>query len=245
METTLLLAGLRIRFITRTDCLRRRGAAYLAPADSIPDLTLSVTEQEIEAGRIAPDGMRLPVAEGESFALYRKLAEVLPRFDAFVFHAAAVDADGTGYAFSGRSGAGKSTHSRLWQTCFSASYINGDKPVFRLLDGRFYVCGTPWAGKEPGQNVPVVRPLGGLCFLRHGSEDVIRPLPPEAAAPHLLGQTVLPPDEETAARQMELLDRLSRSVPLFTMACTISPHAAALSYAAMTGRTPRHFPMPQ
>ena len=238
METTLLLAGLRVCFVTRTDCLNRRGRAYLAAAGGAPDLTLSVTEPEIEAARTAPDGARLPFSEGESFALYRKLAEVLPRFDAFVFHAAAVETEGVGYAFAGRSGVGKSTHSRLWQTCFSASFINGDKPVFRLTDGRFYVCGTPWAGKEPGQNAPVMRPLGGLCFLRQGKEDVIHPLPPEKAALLLLEQTILPPDEKDAARQMELLDRLARSVPLYEMACTVSKKAAVLSYTAMTGHAP-------
>lgn len=239
METILSLADLQVCFVTRTDCLVRRKSGYLAPPGTAPDLTVSVTPNEAEAARIAPDGTRLSYAEGESFALYRKLAELLPQFDAFVFHAAAVETDGVGYAFSGRSGVGKSTHSRLWQTCFSASFINGDKPIFRLLGGRFYVCGTPWAGKEPGQNAPVMRPLGGLCFLRRGNENVISPLPPEKAALLLLGQTILPPDEKNAARQMELLDLLARSVPLYDMACAISEEAAVLSYTAMTGHAPR------
>ena len=51
METTLLLAGLRVCFVTRTDCLKKRGRAYLAPTGGTPDLTLSVTEREIEAAR--------------------------------------------------------------------------------------------------------------------------------------------------------------------------------------------------
>ena len=83
-----------------------------------------------------------------------------------------------------------------------------------------------------------MRPLGGLCFLRQGKEDVIHPLPPEKAALLLLGQTILPPDEKDAARQMELLDRLARSVPLYEMACTVSKKAAVLSYTAMTGHAP-------
>lgn len=239
MQTTLQLAGLRVQFCHRAADLARFGAAYLAKTTAPPDLTLSVTDEEIERARTAPEGARLSVAGGESLALYRKLAEAMPRFDGFFFHAAVVQTGGLAYAFAGKSGVGKSTHSRLWQTFFGATYVNGDKPILRLTDGRFYACGTPWAGKEPGQHAPVNIPLAGICFLSQGKENEISPLPPSAAAGLLLRQTLLAPTEEVAARQMDLLSDLTRLVPLWRMTCNISHEAAALSYTTMTGGAER------
>jgi hypothetical protein len=65
-------------------------------------------------------------------------------------HASAVELEGRVYLFSGDSGVGKSTHTRLWQQVFgeSARIINDDKPALRYLDGVWYAYGTPWCGKE-------------------------------------------------------------------------------------------------
>lgn len=52
--------------------------------------------------------------------------------------------------FLGRSGTGKSTHSRLWLNHIEdTSLLNDDNPVIRYVDGQAYVYGTPWSGKTP------------------------------------------------------------------------------------------------
>jgi len=56
-----------------------------------------------------------------------------------------------GVAFLGKSGTGKSTHSRLWlQHIPDTELLNDDNPVVRLEeDGRAIIYGTPWSGKTP------------------------------------------------------------------------------------------------
>ncbi|MCC2600017.1 hypothetical protein [Sphingobacterium sp. FBM7-1] len=56
-----------------------------------------------------------------------------------------------GVAFLGKSGTGKSTHSRLWlQHVPETELLNDDNPAIRIEDnGRVFIYGTPWSGKTP------------------------------------------------------------------------------------------------
>jgi hypothetical protein len=51
----------------------------------------------------------------ESICLYRFICLNLPQNDSFVMHAAVIEADNKAYAFTARSGTGKSTHISLWK----------------------------------------------------------------------------------------------------------------------------------
>jgi hypothetical protein len=64
-------------------------------------------------------------------------------------HSSVVIKDGIGYAFLGKSGTGKSTHSRLWlQNIEGTELLNDDNPAVRIHDdGEIYIYGTPWSGK--------------------------------------------------------------------------------------------------
>ena len=69
----------------------------------------------------------------------------------FLLHASVVMKDEKGYAFLGKSGTGKSTHSRLWLSTFKdAELLNDDNPAVRITDeGQVSIYGTPWSGKTP------------------------------------------------------------------------------------------------
>lgn len=66
-------------------------------------------------------------------------------------HASVIVKDNMGYLFLGKSGTGKSTHSRMWLDNIPGSMLlNDDNPVVRVLpDGQIRVYGTPWSGKTP------------------------------------------------------------------------------------------------
>ncbi|MDR0795875.1 MAG: phosphoenolpyruvate carboxykinase [Tannerella sp.] len=67
-----------------------------------------------------------------------------------LIHASVVEKDGEGYAFLGKSGTGKSTHSALWlQYIKGAALLNDDNPAIHIEDGGVFVYGTPWSGKCP------------------------------------------------------------------------------------------------
>lgn len=68
---------------------------------------------------------------------------------AILIHASVISCNGRGYAFLGKSGTGKSTHSRLWlEHIEGTKLLNDDNPAIRLENnGQVNVYGTPWSGK--------------------------------------------------------------------------------------------------
>jgi len=91
-----------------------------------------------------------------------------------LIHASVVDCKGAGYAFLGKSGTGKSTHSRLWlQHIQGAELLNDDNPAIRLeRDGQVYVYGTPWSGKTPCYRNKRI-PLRALVRLKQADHNRI------------------------------------------------------------------------
>ncbi len=166
----------------------------------------------------------------ETLAVYRAIGERLPLFDGFIFHSAVIEVDGKAYAFAAKSGTGKSTHIRHWKTAFGdrVSPVNGDKPIFRYMDGILYACGTPWAGKEGWQRNVCV-PLAGICFLERGEADLITPLDARVSLSKTLSQIYLPSDRSAAEKTLLLLDRILREIPLWRLQCTDSVHAAYIA----------------
>ncbi len=71
-------------------------------------------------------------------------------YDTLMTHASVIRYKDEGYMFLGRSGTGKSTHSRLWlNNIEGTSLLNDDNPIIRVIDGRAYIYGSPWSGKTP------------------------------------------------------------------------------------------------
>ena len=83
-----------------------------------------------------------------------------------MIHSSVTVFDGRGYAFLGKSGTGKSTHSSLWLKYIPGTWLlNDDNPVVRLLDdGSVWIYGSPWSGKTPCYKNEQV-PLGGIVRL--------------------------------------------------------------------------------
>lgn len=166
---------------------------------------------------------------GEYFA-YRLLDH-----DGLMLHASAVEVDGKAYLFSANSGVGKSTHTRLWQTMLGprAQIINDDKPSLRCLDGVWYAYGTPWCGKD-GINQNRRVPLAGICFLKRGSENLIRRLDAKGAMERLLPQTLrIFRSRDKLLTMLGHLDRLLTQIPAFELECLPEEAAARLSYETM------------
>lgn len=160
---------------------------------------------------------------------------VLPAFDGLYLHASAVVLEGRAYLFSGHSGAGKSTHTRLWQQIFGAGarVINDDKPVLRRIGGKWIAYGTPWCGKD-GINRNESAPLGGICYLKKGQKNEIRRLSKREAMERILAQTIRRfPDTERLDKLLTLLEQLLEEIPVYELENLPVPEAAYLSYETM------------
>ena len=64
--------------------------------------------------------------------------------DTCLIHASLVRNDGKGYAFTAKSGTGKSTQVSNWLRFIPGSdLMNDDNPVIRIIDGKAYIYGSP------------------------------------------------------------------------------------------------------
>lgn len=97
------------------------------------------------------------------------------RHKTLLMHASVVTCKGMAYMFLGKSGTGKSTHSRLWlQHVDNASLLNDDNPVIRIMaDNRIRVFGSPWSGKTPCYKNESAM-LGGIVKLSQAPVNAIK-----------------------------------------------------------------------
>lgn len=107
-------------------------------------------------------------------------------YDTLMIHASVIAYEGKGYVFLGRSGTGKSTHSRLWLEHISGTWLlNDDNPVIRVIDDQVLVYGTPWSGKTPCYKNEAM-PLGGVVRLSQAPYNKIEQLKPLQAYASLM-----------------------------------------------------------
>ena len=200
-----------------------------------PDFTVSVSDEEIARER---EESQTDFHDGyyEFTVAYRKIAERLAEYDAFLFHGCVLDLSGDAYVITAHSGVGKTTHTRLWLREFGdeVSILNGDKPIIRIIDGTPYACGTPWQGKERyGKNA--ISPLRGFAFLARGSENRATPISPSDAVTRFMTQIYLPKESKlNLIKTMRLADSVLRGVTLVELECNMEPEAAHVCRAALT-----------
>ncbi len=213
---------------------RTEAVTTAAEADLCVEVTPEELAREIERTPTGADAGYI-----ESICIYRNICRCLPTMGGMFFHAAVIE-DGTdgasprGYAFTADSGTGKTTHVRLWQRAYGEKIriINGDKPILRRRAGVWYAYGTPWCGKE-GWNINTAVPLDGICFLRRGATDTIRPYPAKEAVAAVFSQIVLPEEPVALTATLDLLDHLVREVPFYELHCTMSEEAARVARNGM------------
>lgn len=229
------IANLRISIKNRCKYTEVFCEKYLSTDQSTPfDLEVSITKEEFYAEK----KLSGEYSDGyiENICLYRAICRQLPAFNRMLLHAAVLEYDGNAYAFLGRSGTGKSTHTGLWLKHINATKIvNGDKPILEYKNGSFIAYGTPWMGKEGlGYNTGV--PLKGFCFLEQAKENSVVKLTPAEAASRIFLQILFPEDEKNAALTLELTDKLVREIPCYLLKCDISEQAVQKSFEALTGK---------
>jgi hypothetical protein len=99
---------------------------------------------------------------------------ILAREGGFLLHSAGAVRDGRAFLFSGVSGAGKTTISRLAPPDVTlltdeVSYIRRDHEGYRA-------CGTPFAGELARLGENCSAPIQSLFFLKQGPENKIEPI---------------------------------------------------------------------
>lgn len=189
-----------------------------------PEINVCATAEEIHAEQTA-EGQDAGYLE--SLAIYRKIAEEMILRDGFLLHGVVLAVDGVGIAFLAKSGVGKSTHLSLWQEVLGekVTVINGDKPLIRIIDGKVYAYGTPWAGKEGLQTNACV-PLKKICFLERAEQNSCVELKKGEVLIKLLPQIYKPKSGAKIAATMDLIEAVINGAQFYQIRCNKEISAA-------------------
>ena len=199
------LAGVKIRIENRYPFVEKQCKDYLCP-DSRADFSVAVLPEEIAEEQKSGD---FSAGYCESICVYRHICEQIAAYNVFLMHSSVIEVDGYAYAFTAKSGVGKSTHTSLWlKNVPHARVLNGDKPLYRLEDdGSLTVFGTPWNGKENwGENIRAK--LAAICFLERGEVNFIRPAKESEIISRLMHQLYLRGERESVTRRLALTNAL-------------------------------------
>ncbi|MBQ8005081.1 MAG: hypothetical protein IJ303_02060 [Clostridia bacterium] len=201
-----------------------------------PDYVIEVSEDEIMAERL-DSAASAPPPYLEALAIYRKICEKLSSEDCMLMHSAVIEYEGKAYAFSAKSGTGKTTHVSLWQKAFGdgVRIINGDKPLVRRVkkgDGfEFIAYGTPWCGKER-KNINTSATLCGFFILERCESNFAERAGAEAI-PHIMGQMLLKKDGVYLSSLMSFVDALITNVPVYRLGVNMDIEAAIVARNAV------------
>ena len=249
------LADATVRVEALHGGIRRMCTGYLVADDVAPDLTVRISQADIDRERsLSTPGEQWSDTYLETLAVYRKIAEWAPLHRRMLMHGAVVEHAGRAYMFCATSGTGKSTHIRLWRRYLgdAVDIVNGDKPLVLVpeapgTDGpggsdavaapSAVAYGTPWCGKEGWQR-NTSAPLAGICLLHRAPEpgaNVIRRIEPAQALDFMMRQVYLPDAADAVAATLDLLDALLTRTPLFELFCDMSEDAVRTSFEGLTG----------
>lgn len=153
-----------------------------------------------------------------------------------LMHSSVTVKDGLAYLFLGKSGTGKSTHSKLWiNNIEGCELLNDDNPVLRVGEkGEVRVYGSPWSGKTPCyRNLDY--PVGAIVDLHQAKTNHIRRLSMfEAYASLYVSYSGYRFIKEMADGLHATNEKVISSVPSYSLDCLPDADAAWLCYKTVS-----------
>ncbi len=140
-------------------------------------------------------------------------------------HAAAVEFNGKGYIFTGVSGAGKSSITKLFSKYGIDSWLSDEKVIIKTKQRDITVHGTPWfsfANKALNKGVP----LAGIFFISHGADPVIKQLDQQESMVKLFDVASIPwYDAEYAECGCAVLTKIINEIPTYEFSYRLEENA--------------------
>ncbi len=233
MQGVYIIAGVIIKISYSYECTGKYFQKYFYAGDKPVDVSIEISREDIEnEGKIFPNTQDDFL---ENLAVLRKLSKILlVEYDGMLFHGSSIAVDDKGYVFTAPSGTGKSTHTKLLKELLGdkMAYINDDKPIFRVIDGTVYVCGSPWNGKH-GRGNNISAPLKAVCVVKRGVENRIEKVSSLIALKYLFEQSIGFDDEQSAKKVLDILSLITKQANFYVLHCNMDISSAKCSYEGM------------
>jgi hypothetical protein len=143
--------------------------------------------------------------------------------DGFLLHASSMIHNGRAHVFTGPSGAGKTTMTRLAPS--DAVLLTDEISCLRRAADGWRAYGTPFAGELRTSGECVSAPVAALYRLEQGAENAITPLgPAEAVRTVMRNLLFFTSDVEARGRVLATVCDLRAAVPVRRL--TFTPHPA-------------------
>lgn len=157
------------------------------------------------------------------------------QYNTLLLHASAIMKDGNAYLFLGKSGTGKSTHTRMWKEAFSdAELLNDDHPVVRCYDnGEVIAYGSPWSGKTPCYR-NLSAPLKALVRIKRADYNRLNRLTPiRGYASVMTTCSGVQWSKELSSAKIKSLESIITRVACYEMECLPNNDAAVCCYNSL------------
>ncbi len=155
--------------------------------------------------------------------------------DTLLMHASTVRKDGWAYAFTAKSGTGKSTQVANWLSHIpQCDMVNDDNPIIRIENNTPYLYGSPWSGKTPCyRNIRVK--LGAIVKINRAEKNYVEPVMPIQAFATLVSSC------STMKWDMQIYNNICRTItaiiettPNYNLFCLPDKESAIICHKAIS-----------
>ncbi|MDU4862310.1 MAG: hypothetical protein E6356_14580 [Terrisporobacter othiniensis] len=148
------------------------------------------------------------------------LEKHLIKEESIIFHCSYMVYKGRAVLFSGPSGIGKSTQSRLWEKNRNTRIINGDRALLEKEDKCWYVNGWPVCGSSE-ICINEKHKLGSIVFLEKGNKNSVIYLERKDAIKKLISQiTINYWNKDFVEKAISLAENIVDNIKIYELTCT-------------------------
>lgn len=142
------------------------------------------------------------------------------RYKTLLIHASVIRHNGQAYAFTAKSGTGKSTQVANWMRSIEGcDIINDDNPIVRIVNGKIMLYGSPWSGKTPCFRA-VTAPMSALLLIKRDEKNFVAEQTPLVAFSTLLTACSAMKWDETLFQQIcETVTKIVEKIKIAELHC--------------------------
>lgn len=195
---------------------------------------LLIANEDFTVCRCALAGTMIMRNYGLNSSIMLSYAFATSTLDTVLIHASLVRKEGKGYAFTAKSGTGKSTQVSNWLRFIpGCDLMNDDNPVIRIIDGTVYIFGSPWSGKTPCYR-NIKAPLAGIAQIKRDTRNHLEPLRTVEAYVTLLPScSTMKWDERVFRASNITVGKMLATVPVYNLHCLPDRESAEVASQGM------------